>query len=418
MKNPYDSKKSWRFFMVNISLTIILFLSGIFFGFVIKTNRIIESQMLTTAQSYFKNILLTRRWNAEHGGVYVEKIDGVTSNPYLDNPDITTIDGRIFTKKNPALMTREISEYAKREGGLVYHITSLIPLNPGNAPDTFEQKALRMFENGVENFSVIETLDGKNVFRYMAPLRVEDSCLACHRKQGYEVGDVRGGISIAFDISKIQKEMKVNRVLIAAASLITAFILIMIILGMVARQKKKLTIAYQTIAEMAVTDDLTRMYNRRHFHSSLDQEISRAKRYGHPVSLLMLDIDYFKRVNDTYGHQTGDKVLIGVADTVKSAIRENDIAARYGGEEIAIILPETAITGAVKCAEKIRKNIQEKKCRTETGSTVNITVSIGVSSIHPMVDREMKDEANGILKMADEALYMAKAAGRNTVVKK
>ena len=404
--------------MVNISLTIILFLSGIFFGFVIRTNRIIESQMLITARSHFNNIVLARRWNAEHGGVYVEKTRGVESNPYLDNPDIKAIDGRVFTKKNPALMTREISEYAKRDGELFYHITSLRTLNPGNAPDAFEEKALKMFERGLKDFSIIETMGEKNMFRYMAPLLVEAKCLACHEHQGYKVGEIRGGISVSFDISKIREEMKVNRLLIVAASLLTAFILIAIILVMVSRQKKKLVSAYQTIAEMAVTDDLTRMYNRRHFHSGLDREISRSKRYAHPVSLLMLDIDFFKRVNDTYGHQKGDEVLIGVADTVRSAIRENDIAARYGGEEIAIILPETAIAGAVKCAEKIRKRIEGKKYKADTGDSFNITVSIGVSSIPLKGAGKMKKDAKTILKMADDALYMAKASGRNKVVEK
>lgn len=416
MQNKYDTKKKWRFFLINISLILILFISGIFLGVIIRTSRIIEGQMLTTAQSHFKNIVLTRRWNAEHGGVYVEKVEGVTSNPYLENPDIISKDGIIYTKKNPALMTREISEYAKRAGDFTYHITSLKPLNPANIPDAFEKQALRMFEKGIKEFSIAEIAGGKSVFRYMGPLFVEDGCLPCHAKQGYKTGDVRGGISVSFDISEIKKKIKFNKRFITLVSLITVFTLITIIYVMVSRMAARLESAYQTIEIMAVTDELTQIFNRRYFHSTLNREIDRSKRYGHPISLLMLDIDYFKRVNDTYGHQMGDDVLIGVADVVKSKTRDSDIVARYGGEEIAIILPATDIPGAVQCAEKIRKAIEDKSFTTDENKKISITVSIGVSSINPIED-EVENQAKKILKNADMALYEAKKSGRNRVAK-
>jgi len=222
----YDSKKTWRIFMINISLIIVLFMSAILLGFVIRTNSIIKDQMLLTAQSHFKNIVLTRRWNAEHGGVYVAKVEGTTSNPYLENPDITTVDGNVYTKKNPALMTREISEYANRAGDFTYHITSLMPLNPSNAPDDFEKKALRLFEHGSKELLAIEKTNGMDYFRYMAPLFVEKNCLACHAKQGYKVGDVRGGISVSFDISKVQHKMRINQYFVVLASVLIGFLLL------------------------------------------------------------------------------------------------------------------------------------------------------------------------------------------------
>jgi len=416
LQNQFDSKKNWRFFMINISLIIVLFISGIFIGFVIRTNLIIEEQMFRTARSHFKNIVLTRRWNAEYGGVYVEKVKGITSNPYLENPDMETKDGKIYTKKNPALMTREISEFAKSAGEFTYHITSLRPLNPANFPDAFEKRALRIFEKGIKELSVIEMVDGKNTFRYMGSLLVEKGCLACHEKQGYKTGEVRGGISVSFDISEIQKEMKTNRNLIVIASLVTIFTIITIIFVMVSRMARKLTSAYQTIEVMAVTDELTQIYNRRYFYSCLNQEITRSKRYGHPLTLLMLDIDFFKQVNDTYGHQVGDEVLIGVADIIKLTTRKNDIVARYGGEEITITLPETSLKGAVECAEKIRKNIEENIFKTDKDKKFGVTVSIGISSIDQL-EKEITDEAKIILKKADEALYEAKKSGRNKVVK-
>ncbi len=407
-----DTKKSWRLFTINISLIIIVFLSGIILGFVVRTNRIIKDQMVVTARSHFKNIILTRRWNADHGGVYVEKTKGVTSNPYLENPDIKTIDGKTYTKKNPATMTREISEYAKKANDFVYHITSLKPINPNNAPDTFEKKVLKMFNTGSKEFSETKKDGDKTIFRYMAPLYVEKPCLACHARQGYKTGDVRGGISVSFDISKIEKKMSTNKMLIAVGSILTIAFMIFIIFIVISRLANKLTTAYQTISLMAVTDELTQIFNRRHFHSCLDEEIERSRRYGHPMSFLMLDIDYFKQVNDTYGHQTGDDVLVGLADTVKSVTRNSDIIARYGGEEIAVILPETGVDGAFECAENIRHQVEKMEFYTDGADSFRITVSIGVSS----TQKTKKIEAKNLIKLADTALYKAKEKGRNQVV--
>ncbi len=412
-----DSKKTWRLFMINISLIIILFLSGIFLGFVLTTNRIIKEQMFTTARSHFRNIVLTRRWNADHGGVYVEKRKGVISNPYLENPDITTVDGTVYTKKNPALMTREISEYASQAGDFIYHITSLNPLNPDNSPDDFERKALEMFEEGRREFVVKKQVDEKILFRYMAPLFVEKGCLSCHGKQMYKLGDVRGGISVSFDISKIQKDMKTNRILIGIASLITVSILIAIFYVMVSRVARKLRAAHRTIEIMVITDELTQLYNRRHFYTCLGQEIDRVERYGHPISLLMLDIDHFKRVNDNFGHQSGDDILAGVAQIVRDVTRKSDIVARYGGEEFSVILPETDVEAAIECAEKIRQAIEDYIFQIQNRQVLQVTVSIGVSSIQ-QIGKIQEDDVKKIIEMADQALYKAKESGRNQVAVK
>jgi len=132
-------------------------------------------------------------------------------------------------------------------------MTSLNPLNPNNAPDDFEKKSLKMFETGIKDTSLTEMRSGKTIFRYMAPLFVEKGCLECHAKQGYSIGEVRGGISISFDISKVKKEMKINKIMVSILSIFTVLILLTIIFMMVSRLAKKLTVAYQTIADMAIT---------------------------------------------------------------------------------------------------------------------------------------------------------------------
>ena len=132
------------------------------------------------------------------------------------------------------------------------------------------------------------------------------------------------------------------------------------------------------------------------------------------MALIILDIDHFKRVNDTHGHQAGDMVLVEAAKTLQEVCRKTDIAARYGGEEMAVVLPETDINGAEAAAEKIRKAIECKDFELGDGKSVNITISLGISSLAPrMIIGE--NEGHLLIKWADEALYKAKNEGRNRV---
>jgi PAS domain S-box-containing protein len=190
---------------------IILVVLGTILGLTIKQNDMIKNYIHLTAQSYFESIVLTRRWNASHNGVFVLKRKGVKSNPYLKNPDISTIDGTIYTKKNPALMTREISELAAQHGTFTYHITSQKPLNPGNNPDEWEKEALSSFDKGNKEFSQITQKEGKKIYRFMKPLFYEDSCANCHGKQGYKPGDIRGGISVMLPYEEIETALKGNQ---------------------------------------------------------------------------------------------------------------------------------------------------------------------------------------------------------------
>jgi len=170
-------------------------------------------------------------------------------------------------------------------------------------------------------------------------------------------------------------------------------------------QKAKLL---ESTKQMAITDELTHLYNLRHFLDRLDDEITRADRYDRPLSLAMIDIDYFKQYNDTFGHQSGNKLLKKVALILEEESRKGDIVARYGGEEFCIVMPEANSQKAIKFAERVRKNIEKVLCKS--GIKDGVTISIGVAS-YP------KDStgSSALLEKADEALYQAKSDGRNCV---
>ncbi len=164
------------------------------------------------------------------------------------------------------------------------------------------------------------------------------------------------------------------------------------------------------IERLAITDGLTGIFNHRHLQERLSQEFSRLERFSEPLSILILDIDHFKEINDTYGHPVGDSVLKGVVDVVKKTIRNIDIPARYGGEEFAIILLGTGAHGALKIAERLRKAVMNRTFSAEN-KTFKVTISIGISTCPN--DGKRKEE---IIEKADKALYHAKRTGRNRSV--
>ncbi len=168
---------------------------------------------------------------------------------------------------------------------------------------------------------------------------------------------------------------------------------------------------FQETKRLSVTDGLTGLYNSRYFYKFLDLEISRTKRYGSSFSLMLFDIDNFKRLNDTYGHQAGDEVLQELARIFKSVSRETDIVVRYGGEEFVIILPNTAEEEAIALADRVLHAVQETRIAISAAEKVSITVSGGVASFP-----QNASTAKGLLNAADSAMYAAKTAGKNTII--
>ncbi|RMD81388.1 MAG: GGDEF domain-containing protein, partial [Lentisphaerae bacterium] len=161
---------------------------------------------------------------------------------------------------------------------------------------------------------------------------------------------------------------------------------------------------------LAETDTLTGLCNRRMFFESGYREFLRSRRYGYPLSIVLMDVDHFKRINDTLGHPVGDQVLEHVAETLTQHVREQDMLARIGGEEFAVLLPYTDLRGAIEMAERLREAIAAARLAQPDAASVSVTVSLGVA-----IGRDEDTRLEDMLSRADKAMYEAKQRGRDQV---
>lgn len=171
-----------------------------------------------------------------------------------------------------------------------------------------------------------------------------------------------------------------------------------------------LAIKTPTLYSRTITDSLTGLFSKRHFFAQIQTYFELSRRHKTPFSLLMIDIDHFKSVNDTYGHPVGDLVLREITKLIEKNLRKTSSAYRYGGEEIAIILPNTDLKGAIQAAERVRKKVESYRIIIQEGSKIEVTISLGVSEYND----HMEDVAH-LISRADKSLYQAKQTGRNKV---
>ncbi|MBU1568238.1 MAG: diguanylate cyclase [Proteobacteria bacterium] len=361
---------------------------------------------LLTSRALFKQIVVARRWNSSHGGVYTPVTENNQPNPYLEDlaRDLRIGENLVLTKINPAFMTRQISEIALLEDGVQFHITSLNPIRPENLATAAEKQFLVNFEKGIKEDYAFMQENGQQVFHYMAPLITEKSCLKCHEKQGYREGDIRGGISVKlpFSVQVPLVSMTIWHALIWAIGLVGVNFL-----GL------KLDRSYNVIKSQAVMDALTGIPNRRSFSERILEEFIISRKNDAELSVIMCDIDKFKKYNDRYGHVEGDACLRKVAQCIQDSLkRPIDFCARYGGEEFVVVLPNSSLKGAMTVAERIRENVENMKiehCESKTGGIVTISLGLATSKIVSANSYEQ------LISSADQALYLAKKRGRNKV---
>lgn len=173
---------------------------------------------------------------------------------------------------------------------------------------------------------------------------------------------------------------------------------------------------HERLKLVGLTDPLTGIFNRRYLETRCQEEIANVRRHHSPLACMFMDIDKFKRINDTHGHNIGDQVLCNVTGLIKSQLRSNDVLARYGGEEFVVMLPQTGLQHACEIAERIRRTIAEQPFQIDSDTELKVTISIGVAKVADELDGDDRTVAHKLFAAADEALYLAKESGRNKVI--
>lgn len=200
-----------------------------------------------------------------------------------------------------------------------------------------------------------------------------------------------------------------------ADSVLSIVISVLLFLGLFALRKSvsRLEDYTDVIENRSRTDYLTGAWNRLEIERRIEIEISRSRRYGSPVALVLFDIDHFKQINDNYGHEVGDEVLQSLVNFCQKNIREIDVLGRFGGEEFLILMPNTDEGAAFSAAERLRVGVETLLCASHNGTEIRITVSLGVSVIHLDDDKDAYQQMKVLISQADQAMYLAKQSGRN-----
>jgi diguanylate cyclase (GGDEF)-like protein len=408
-------RDSLRWFYIQVTAVLVVFMTFGFVGLYLRTESLLSDQALAQARSYVDLVVTTRAWNAHYEGVYVEKKPGVETNPFLLRlgltPDITTSDGRVLTMRNPAIMTREVSDMLLKRGGAAFSLTSLNPVNPANSPDAWERTTLKSFTSGTKEAWTTDRSKPVPLLRYMRPLFVESTCMACHASQGYRVGDIRGGVSVSVPLTDEVRTLRENALWLTLAMLGSTAVLLGLTYLLIRRLSTNIDEAEANLVRLASTDELTGLWNRRQTVDLLHAEVERARREDGSLSVTMIDVDHFKNVNDELGHAAGDAALREVAARIAAELRPYDTVGRFGGEEFLVVTPGVDLADAVALAERIRASVAAAPLSFE-GRAVAVTLSAGVGPVRP-------EEARALdrgLARADRALYRAKSQGRDCVV--
>ncbi|MBI5098730.1 MAG: DUF3365 domain-containing protein [Nitrospirae bacterium] len=277
-----------------------------------KDKNLVIEQLDMQAKTLFTQIVLTRRWIADHGGIFIEKVPWKKPNPYLSEPEVEDVSGRKYLKESPAMVTKELSEYAKKAGAYWFNITSLKLINPRNAPDEFEKTALIAFESDkIKESSVTVKIGPSYFYRYIAPLYIEAPCLKCHAHQGYKVGDVRGAISVSipmdYAFSMIDSEKKTMLLTSAATISILMIVLFIMMKELVLRPVHQLKMSMKDFSKGAETEipvtrtgdeleDLNRAFagmsrSLREYHTDLENKIQSATKSLEEANARLMELN-------------------------------------------------------------------------------------------------------------------------------
>jgi diguanylate cyclase (GGDEF)-like protein len=401
---------SLRVLWLTLSLVFLLW-SGFFTVLMLWEHRATQEKYVQTvrlkAEMLYHNTQALRTWIGNHGGVYVVVDENVKPNPLLAGVaerDVTTPSGRHLTLYNsPAFLHQVMTEFEAESGNRI-RLISLNPIDPENVPDAWERAAFSHLSTSSDQYAELASVNGQPFYRLMSPMVLKEPCLNCHLYDKSDVGSLIGAISISLDAGPdLVAHEKADHSLMLSHFLMWLLGVLGIVLGGWLWRNLLLSLEHSVIS-----DALTGLCNRRELMGRLQSEAMSAMRYGNALAMVMVDIDSFKQVNDSYGHQAGDDVLKGLAKIMSNSLRISDLPARYGGEEFAIICPHTNLHGARQIAERVRRFVEHAPLETRNGK-IRITISAGVAEFDGQLP------IDGLISDADKALYQAKLTGRNKV---
>jgi diguanylate cyclase (GGDEF)-like protein len=415
---------SIKTFLVILAMLLIAFWSYVIVVDVNHAHDMYQELALEMALAYSKSISDIREWAARHDGVYAPISETTKPNLYLDIVDreIRTDSGLELTKLNPAYIARQVSDITQENYGVKFDIISQYPANPSNIADEWEANALENFRQapGTDNIFDIVKIDGESKFRYITPIYVESECTTCHVEEGYEIGELRGGISIRFPYAPYE-EGRIKHVRHNMSIYIMSFLTSMLFIIYFGR---KLILAnesndklYNKLEQIAHTDKLTQLPNRYYFMKWLEIELQRYIKHKTKLALLMIDLNKFKAINDTYGHIAGDLVLKKAGEVIAASIRATDLCGRIGGDEFVVMLTDTNEEAAVAYAERLREAFDQAyiiydDVKIQLSASIGVAPLVGIDNSFQL--SENVTEANittlrdQLIKQSDKAMYQAK----------
>jgi diguanylate cyclase (GGDEF)-like protein len=355
-----------------------------------------------------------RKWIVSFGGVYAPVSDVHQPNPYIPesaNRDVETTDGRKLTIANSIAALNTIMGKKNRVVGAFIRFTGHDPLKPDNEPDEWESLALEKLRAGKKIVADYAEFEGKPYYRMMQPLALKPGCYKCHSYSQYKLGDIVGGLGVHVDMG-VYSEARTSVIRIHLFSYTIIWLIGTLGIMFAGRSWKgflhRNDILQQQLQDLAIHDPLTGFLNRHQVELIIDNELARAKRKNTFLSMILMDIDNFKSINDNYGHPAGDKILAYLASEFNASVRESDYLVRYGGDELMLIFTDSSHDETMKKAESIRSRIAGNTIDVGNDNQIKVTLSVGAATF-PEHGKTFKE----LLAAADKALYDAKKSGRN-----
>ncbi|ACZ12752.1 diguanylate cyclase [Sulfurospirillum deleyianum] len=370
-----------------------------------REKKFIEELALSQARSVFQKDLRLYRWISQQGGIYIRSTD-------------TNASHEAFTFVNPTEIVDHVNEDSfGSKGGLQGRLIHLHRLeNLPNPPDAWEKEALAKLSANQHEVYDFNPYEGKEHLRFMGALVVDESCLKCHHEM--HKGDVKGGISVSLSLEnydEIAQKRAQYSLWIYGFFWICGLVSLGVAMAYLVRLLRKHHLLVEESDELRLLnqiDPLTNVSNRRVFERWLEEKMTLYKTHRLSSCMIMMDIDFFKKVNDTYGHLVGDEVLIALANRMKHYVRDNDCLVRFGGEEFALLLFNTSAKRGYIIAERLRRMVEALKISLphHPSACISVTMSFGMSTF-----LNYDTTIENIISRADKAMYLAKKEGRNRV---